>query len=502
MIQNSSKPAISLLWIGVGIFAFAWVFHGSPLLVESPWEFGECLVLMLICVWPMLAWYRRGMHEVPVVEVLCLNHFAWYILPYLNAHPALMLYPEVVRSTAGWALGVYVLAIHIGGTIARARRPEAHRKPAPILDRRLKFAQRGPSLPLIYASWVLFDILLTMGLIPYSQDFIALTRSLFSSIGLIALFFLSYRLGEAKRLGRPSNAWPLFLVFPFQVLVAAASGFLANTALIIFGAIAPYSLGRKKLAILPLLLAAFALNFLNLGKPEMRLHFWGEDAMDRGPVNPIEVYEFWIPASWQAMTDPHGQQVEDEKVSILTRSSLIHMLALVVSETPSLRDFLHGETYAMIPMLMVPRFLWPGKPRASLPTERLGIYYEIMTEEANDVTSVTFGQATEAWANFGWLGIVGVGICFGMLAGIGNRISWRRAPDSIGFLLASILLSRVWDVGNTAGTVLLGSIQGISFALAFLLLISEPDKSQRIVRTVATAGRKIAKRVGFDGWKK
>ncbi|MEI6491004.1 MAG: hypothetical protein WCO94_00530 [Verrucomicrobiota bacterium] len=417
------------------------------------------------------------MQEVPVVEVLCLNHFVWYILPYLNAHPVLLRYPAEVRSTAGWALGLYVLAIQAGGSMLRLRRRSGQRNSTGFLDRHLNLDGRAYLLPTFYGAWVFFDLLLATGSLPYFSAFLALARSLVSSVGLIALFFLSYRTGQELRLHKPGHAWLLMAAISFHMLVVAASGSLSNTSLVLFGALAPYSLGRKQPPILALIVAVACLGFLHLGKAEMRQHFWGEDGADRGPVNPIEVYEFWIPASWEAMVDAKTQPDDEDKTDIWKRASLMHMLAMVVSETPDVRDYLGGETYAMIPMLMVPRFMWPDKPRASLPMERLGIYYEIMTEETNDVTSVTFGQATEAWANFGWFGMAGVGFCFGLVAGIGNRISFMRPLDSIGFLLAGILLSRVWDVGNSAGTIILGALQGLSFALVFLYLLTRRSKN-------------------------
>ena len=56
---------------------------------------------------------------------------------------------------------------------------------------------------------------------------------------------------------------------------------------------------------------------------------------------------------------------------LLERSSLFHILCLVVDNSPDPLPFLGGETYAYIPGQFVPRLFWPEKPHAHIATDVL-----------------------------------------------------------------------------------------------------------------------------------
>ncbi len=83
-----------------------------------------------------------------------------------------------------------------------------------------------------------------------------------------------------------------------------------------------------------------------------------------------------------------------------------------------------GETFSYLAVVLVPRFLWPEKPRIAL-----GTWYALRIGEAVETpdgwasTSINMTQAGELYLNWGWLGVfVGLPI-FGAIYGL----IWTRA---------------------------------------------------------------------------
>jgi len=107
-----------------------------------------------------------------------------------------------------------------------------------------------------------------------------------------------------------------------------------------------------------------------------------------------------------------------EKHSLLDRTSLIQILCLVVSITPDRQPYMYGETYAQIPAQFVPRILWMGegeKPVGHISTYTLAVYYGLQRMEDTQKTTIGFGLLTEAYANFGLVGVALVSFLFSVL---------------------------------------------------------------------------------------
>ena len=91
------------------------------------------------------------------------------------------------------------------------------------------------------------------------------------------------------------------------------------------------------------------------------------------------------------------------------------MLCLVVHYSPDNLPYLDGETYGHVLPQLVPRFFWPDKPRSHVSTYRLSTYYGLQEEDATQTTTIAFGLPTEAYANFGFFGLAGLGLLFGFV---------------------------------------------------------------------------------------
>ena len=118
-----------------------------------------------------------------------------------------------------------------------------------------------------------------------------------------------------------------------------------------------------------------------------------------------------------ALAGIDGIVTGNAEATVVDRASLIQMILLVQSVTPEQIEFLGGETYALLPSILVPRFIDAGKPASQVGMDLLNIRYEVLTAEGTATTAVGWGLIAEAFANFGYWGVVGMAIFVGVLCG-------------------------------------------------------------------------------------
>ena len=152
---------------------------------------------------------------------------------------------------------------------------------------------------------------------------------------------------------------------------------------------------------------------LHQGKSAMRDKYWEGRAPEPTILQIPGFFSEWVSDGLSA-GKPGDEPVE--KHSLLDRTSLIQILCLVVSVTPDRQPYLYGETYAQVPAQFVPRILWMGsgeKPVGHISTYTLAVYYGLQRMEDTEKTTIGFGLLTEAYANFGFIGIGLLAVAFG-----------------------------------------------------------------------------------------
>jgi hypothetical protein len=97
-------------------------------------------------------------------------------------------------------------------------------------------------------------------------------------------------------------------------------------------------------------------------------------------------------------------------------------LEKVLAMTPSQVPYWDGETYAHIPYMFIPRFLWPGKPKRDI-WNKFGRVYGFLSEN-DENTSVGVNFLGEAYMNFGYTGLYSIACIFGMLIAIMESLSF------------------------------------------------------------------------------
>jgi hypothetical protein len=248
--------------------------------------------------------------------------------------------------------------------------------------------------------------------------------------------------------------------------------FLVGAVSLLLLALVGYASSGHRVPLVSCLVAVTVIAVLHNGKDKMREKYW--ESQNPRPAF-LELPAFY--AEWFQL-GLFSEDTENKRAKItgklIDRTSLFHILCLVVSSTPDRDPYLDGETYRDVPAQFVPRILWPDKPLSQVSTSRLSVYYGLQTEEDTQRTSIGFGLLPEAYANFGFIGVCCLAAAFAFV--VKKLQCWAiDAPIfSYGGLLLVILLAWSFQVEFTL------SIWLSSFYQACMAVLGIPFLLRRI----------------------
>jgi hypothetical protein len=123
----------------------------------------------------------------------------------------------------------------------------------------------------------------------------------------------------------------------------------------------------------------------------------------------------------------------------------IDSLALIMERTPDPNPYLHGRLYALgIPIILVPRFLWPSKPELD---NGYTFSQEYLDLPASSVTSTPITELGDLYMNFGIAGVLSGMFLWGVVCSwLYTWIRRRPGTDSAALLLFFAALLQVANV--------------------------------------------------------
>ena len=223
------------------------------------------------------------------------------------------------------------------------------------------------------------------------------------------------------------------------------------------------------------------LSFLNTGKSTMRARYWGtEDApvSHRTFAQLPACYEEWVRVSYDALVENKaapGQGALDEKdkskrpQTLLDRIDNLQNLLFVIDaiETNHIKP-LEGRTYTLIPPLLLPRVLWPEKPRSHEGQILLNVHFGRQDLESTLTTYIAWGLLPEAYGNFGAVaGSIYLGVFIGALfAWIENLTARKLLISTEGFLSLSLLMNLVNSFEMVASVLVTSIFQSFVVVVA------------------------------------
>lgn len=419
--------------------------------------------MILLATLPALQWARKATGDFPVFEIFMLTAINTYALPLLNGHTDLQYYSNSVITTAGWAVLFFQTSAVMAFNVTTGK---AGRSRFWVEDAMSKQLERylGYGLLLNTAYTVVSTY---YAAIP--SDLLGILRAVFFGIGIVCTFVQSRRWGQGLL---PPQEKIFFLVNSTVQIVVLISGLflVSGVSILILGLLGYISGGRK----IPIIFCAVSFGCIGVlfnGKAAMREKYWDptttEFKTSLSPTNLPAFYSEWIQQGLSKAENSDSKR----STKLVERTSLFHILCLVAALSPDRLPFLNGETYAQIPGQFVPRFFWPEKPPGHISTYTLAIYYGLQRREDTIKTTIGFGMVTEAYANFGFFGVGGLGALIGFSLKKVRCWSTNSPLLSYGGLLLVILMAWSFQTEFTMSIWLSSFFQACVCVLGIPLII-------------------------------
>jgi hypothetical protein len=234
--------------------------------------------------------------------------------------------------------------------------------------------------------------------------------------------------------------WFAALAGLLLVTALSMSGlFLVTGAVNIAAVLLGYVLAAKRIPWIMLGVVFVVLSILNAGKSSIRNEYWARDnqSLKNSSITQVPgmmLNWFVVGISGTASKALGSRQPENN--SLLERTSLLHMVLAVQEATPGIIPYLEGGTYALLPSMLVPRFLDPEKTESQAGLNLLSVRYGRQRAEDTYKTTLGWGMVAEAYANYGNPAVIVVGAMFGAFCGMLMRLSATAGALSLAMLIA------------------------------------------------------------------
>lgn len=407
------------------------------------------LIIATVALVPAYLWAAGQLPGLPVLPLHALT-LAWtFSLPMVAGHPEISNYGPDEYAFSTMCVALYALSATAACLLVSAPRLRP-REQFLVLPEGQGFA----FFVFAILAGSLFIAAAVGQLISIGAGAFGVLRSAILAFASIALFVLAARWGRGS-LTRTQAALFAVAVF-FYLLVQLTTVFLVGAIVSVASILVGYTIGRGRVPWAFIVATVVVFSFLHGGKGEMRERYWSGDEKVLTLREVPGFFAEWIAAGAYQITSG-----ESAMAPIHERVSLMHILLMAQRMAPRQVEFLEGETYRIIPRLLVPRLFDPDKPDSHQGTSMLNIHFGVQTPEDTESTTVGWGLLNEGYANFGVPGVIGVGVMLGLLFGAVGRLT-AGAPtmslnSMVGITLCAIAIQAEFTMAVFA-TVLFQSM--------------------------------------------
>ena len=427
----------------------------------------DYLCVVIPAVLPLYLWVRAGTPGMPTLPIIAGLSIIYYAVPLLRGDlptddPAAIF--QAAIAVAGFLLSAALF--YQPFLLAVARRPERGPSSANVSIAALTFAG--------LAAGIVFYLALFENFLDWLGPFIGVARAVgltFASIGC-------YLAGAGRARGElPGVLGALALLGVTAIVLFSMNGLLLVGGVInILAAVLGYVVSARRIPWVTLLLVFALISVFQAGKAEMRDKYWDADRqipVSAIPATTIEWFQDGVDSLWSG---------SGSSIDVLERASLLWIVMRIQAATPDYVPYLNGETYALLPSIVLPRFIEPDKVKSQAGLDLLSVRYGFQSAEDTDRTTIGFGLVAEGYANFGTIGVLAVGALFGALCGVITWFSAGASPVSLRMFIAiaatTVLLNVEADLSYLLVTIL-QAVGGVLIAavppmLGSALLRSQP----------------------------
>jgi hypothetical protein len=462
------------------------------LLTGTAEEMIAYLVVAIACAVPCALWVWAGSNSIPIMPAVSIMYFIYYGIPILrgnvsgigwavyrgNVGGASFDGGEILGAAATVALFVVAATISWGVLLMGiARRPKStHREIVSGVQ-----LQRFMVVGLAFG--ILYHVALFSGLLAWLGPNFGFVRAIMLTAATVGCFLLGH--ARARGLVR-GKKWALALVsMGALVSLAWATLFLVGGMIFCLATVSGYVITSKRVPWTWLSAAIVVVLVLHAGKDHMRYKYWLKDRNYSSEVSVMQIPS--LMSEW-AETGVSTIVNGDYYDSVVDRASLLNLLLRAQRLAPDYVPYLEGRTYAVLPYMLIPRFISPDKISSQRAMNMLNIHFGFQSAREADKTAIGWGLVAEAYANFGRVGVLGIAVLFGLFVGFFERWSDNAPLASLPSLVAAAVMMQLINVeGDAAGllTTLFQSIVAIACLFWFFGLVS---KQKDITATIAADG--------------
>jgi hypothetical protein len=440
--DSVTAPLARPFWAGLTALVVSLLLTAHPQNIES--ILGAAMIIAGGFL-PSAIWILKRLGGLPVFPVFAAMHVWAFGIPLLYEHPIVTRFQPDQQLFAAMSVAGFLLLGTLVWHQMRLRSPKAPRA---------CFALESRTAETVFLLVLTLSIVYTTALNAGWLSFIpagvfSIVRSVMLALEALSCFVLSYRLGCGElKFGQAS----LFKVLFVALLVVGLPTLYLVTPISLLGIAAlGYISASGRIPWVSLVLAVLVISFLHAGKGDMRDRYWGEQA--EGTVQPWDYPVFFGDWTSSSVDGLFGNiPDEDEKSSSLVeRSSLMQLLLYEQVMSPDHIPFMWGETYVIVPELLIPRILFSEKPTTHEGTYRLSIHYGLQTREETENTTIGFGLLNESYANFGFFGMAGLAVILGAFYGYVEGLALSVPLLSLRSLFVVIVACYAFQVEFAAG---------------------------------------------------
>lgn len=405
---------------------------------------------------PLLVWARQRHPGLPLAGMMGLQTLIIYGTPLAVQNEEIFEFPLSEINQAALEVGLFGVAIALGWSLMTkhltARRNSQTYWQFTMLrgGNTTKGARFAPTLLGLGVSFHLANLLGYWQMLPNGLFPVVRTLADAASIGggVLGGYFIGRGMLKA---GGAGIFWVLvtshcFLTASNYTLFPAVSLLISLFVGMFVGG------GRLPIVITTIILAVFG--FFNLSKFEMRARYWepGAAYANQHLSDLPSRYEEWYRISYEMLTEPEERSIYGRRQRTEQKLSdrINNLSNLLIAQDGILHrgiEPLHGETYTIIPALLIPRLLWPDKPRTHEGMVLLNVHFGRQSRADSLVTYISWGLLPEAYGNFGmYFGALVCGLVLGGAAAWLER--WSR-PYPLTSLEAFIFFLLVVQFGTS-----------------------------------------------------
>jgi len=228
--------------------------------------------------------------------------------------------------------------------------------------------------------------------------------------------------------------------------------------------------------------------FLQPGKEEMRQELRSGN-VGSGITDALLRWGDLSVSSWADVFSGRGTLANQLNVTA-SRVSLLTMTGLIVEKTPERVPYQYGSQYPLLVTNLVPRVLWPDKPSVSVANQFFQVEYGLTRRDNLKSVSIACGFEAEGYMNFGWMGIVAVGVLVGFALGIYELVFFCGSANLTGVAIGLSMLPTFLTIESQL-VQYLGGILQIIFAAAIVFHRYKASSEDSFVAQVGSSAQQF-----------